>query len=59
MTEAAPNSDLTVILGPTTPAEACANCGAFRPSNRRLWVVEIQDEEAPPVIEADETATAS
>ncbi len=44
--------DLTVIVAGPVPSEACANCGVFRASNRRLAVVEIEDDSAAPHAEA-------
>jgi hypothetical protein len=52
MSETASRADLTVALGPETPAEPCGNCGVFRQTNRRLAVVEIGDEAAAPVAES-------
>ena len=51
MIEPASSADLTVVLREETPAEACGNCGVFRPSNRRLSVVEFGDEAAVAVAE--------
>ena len=52
MAETPSSRELTVILGDRVPAEACATCGSFLASNRRLSVVEVEDPDAAPVVEA-------
>lgn len=52
MTETASRPNLTVVLGAKAPAEGCANCGVFRPSNLLLFVVDVEDSARQPVEQA-------